>query len=91
MSQAASFLPLSAFPTGIGALARAMSPYQFNPFDLNPRCDAGWKGSRLRCVCHDSLVRLLILRRRGSPTVRRAFSQRGSERGRSSGFPPACP
>lgn len=36
MSQSASFLPLSAFPSGFGALARAMSPYQFNPFDLNP-------------------------------------------------------
>ncbi len=36
MSDAASFLPLAALPAGVGALARALSPYQFNPFDLNP-------------------------------------------------------
>ncbi len=32
MSAAASFLP----PAAMGAFARALSPYQFNPFDLNP-------------------------------------------------------
>ncbi|MDE2362609.1 MAG: patatin-like phospholipase family protein [Hyphomicrobiales bacterium] len=36
MSDAASFLPLTAFPAGLAPLARALSPYHFNPFDLNP-------------------------------------------------------
>ena len=36
MSAASSFLPLTAIPAGFEALAQALSPYQFNPFDLNP-------------------------------------------------------
>ena len=36
MSVASSFLPLSVIPPGVEALAQALSPYQFNPFDLNP-------------------------------------------------------
>ncbi len=36
MSAASSFLPLTAIPPGMEALAQTLSPYQFNPFDLNP-------------------------------------------------------
>ena len=36
MSVASSFLPLSVIPPGVEALAQALSPFQFNPFDLNP-------------------------------------------------------
>lgn len=36
MSAASSFLPMTAMPPGMEALAQAFSPYQFNPFDLNP-------------------------------------------------------
>lgn len=36
MSAASSFLPLNAIPPGMEILAQALSPYQFNPFDLNP-------------------------------------------------------
>ena len=45
MSEAAAFLPsasLSASPmgAGLGFVARALSPYQFNPFNLNPLREA---------------------------------------------------
>jgi NTE family protein len=36
MSASSAFLPLSVIPPGVEALAQALSPYQFNPFDLNP-------------------------------------------------------
>ena len=36
MSVASSFLPLNVIPPGVEALAQALSPFQFNPFDLNP-------------------------------------------------------
>ena len=36
MSAASSFLPMTAIPPGMEVLAQALSPYQFNPFDLNP-------------------------------------------------------
>ncbi|MFT4096268.1 MAG: patatin-like phospholipase family protein [Rhodoblastus sp.] len=36
MSAASSFLPMTALPPGMEALAQTLSPYQFNPFDLNP-------------------------------------------------------
>ena len=36
MSVGSAFLPLTAIPAGFEALAQALSPYQFNPFDLNP-------------------------------------------------------
>ncbi len=36
MSVSSAFLPLSVIPPGVEALAQALSPYHFNPFDLNP-------------------------------------------------------
>ncbi len=36
MSAASSFLPLTAIPAGLEALAQTLAPFQFNPFDLNP-------------------------------------------------------
>jgi NTE family protein len=45
MSHSASFLPATSFATamlgaGFGAFTRALSPAQFNPFDLNPLREA---------------------------------------------------
>ncbi len=36
MSASSAFLPLTAMAPGMEALAQTFSPYQFNPFDLNP-------------------------------------------------------
>ncbi len=45
MSRTTSFLPATSFATaafgaGLSAFTRALSPYQFNPFDLNPLREA---------------------------------------------------
>lgn len=36
MSETASVLKMATLPPGVGALARSLSPYQLNPFDINP-------------------------------------------------------
>ena len=60
MSEAASFLPMTAFPPGMGAIARAMSPYQFNPFDLNPLRRALAEEVDFERLRADAPVRLLV-------------------------------
>ena len=56
MSAAAAFLPsasLSASPigAGLGLVARSLSPYQFNPFNLNPLREALARRGRFRSAC----------------------------------------
>ena len=40
MSAAAAFLPSASLAAGLGLVMRAMSPYQLNPFNLNPLREA---------------------------------------------------
>jgi NTE family protein len=71
-SQSAAFLP-KAVTMPLGFLARAMSPYQFNPFDLNPlrrALEAHVDFERLR---HLSSPRLLIAATRVSTASLRIF------------------
>ena len=71
-SQSAAFLP-KAVTLPLGFLARAMSPYQFNPFDLNPlrvALEAHVDFERLR---HLSSPRLLIAATRVSTASLRIF------------------
>ncbi len=73
MSSASSFLPLTAIPTGLEVLAQAFSPYQFNPFDLNPLKRALEREidfDRLRAA---STPRLLIATTRVSDGMLRIF------------------
>jgi NTE family protein len=73
MSEAASFLPMSALPPGIGALARSLSPYQFNPFDLNPLRRALTDEVDFDRLRRDCPVRLLIAATRVSDGALRIF------------------
>lgn len=72
VSQTASFLP-KAVTAPLGLLTRAMSPYQFNPFDLNPlrqALEAHIDFERLR---HVETPRLLIAATRVSTSSLRIF------------------
>jgi NTE family protein len=65
MSATASFLPATSFATaaldaGFGAMARALSPYQFNPFDLNPLRNALAAEIDFEALRARSPVKLLI-------------------------------
>ncbi len=73
MSEAASFLPMAAIPRSMGALARAMSPYQFNPFDLNPLRSALADEIDFERLRAESPVRLLIAATRVSDGALRIF------------------
>ncbi|MGO8739421.1 patatin-like phospholipase family protein [Rhodoblastus sp.] len=72
VSQSAAFLPKAA-TVPLGFLARALSPYQFNPFDLNPlrrALETHIDFDRLR---HVSAPRLLIAATRVSTASLRIF------------------
>ncbi|WP_296709440.1 patatin-like phospholipase family protein [Rhodoblastus sp.] len=72
VSKSAAFLP-KAVTLPLGFMARAMSPYQFNPFDLNPlrvALEAHVDFERLR---HLSSPRLLIAATRVSTASLRIF------------------
>jgi NTE family protein len=73
MSDAASFLPISSVPPGLEALARAMSPYHFNPFDLNPLRDALATEVDFARLSRESSLRLLIAATRVSDGALRIF------------------
>lgn len=70
VSQSALFLP-KAVTLPMGFLARALSPYQFNPFDLNPLKKALEDHVDFELLRHSSSPRLLIAATRvGTATLR---------------------
>jgi hypothetical protein len=65
MSEAAAFAPSAAFSAsaigaGLGLVARALWPYQLNPFDLNPLRDALAAEVDFAALRARSPIRLLI-------------------------------
>ena len=73
ISDAASFLPAPLAPVGMGALMKAMAPFQFNPFDLNPlrrALEAEVDFEQLRAA---SPVRLMVAATRVSDGSLRIF------------------
>ena len=71
-SQTATFLP-KAVTVPLGFLARALSPYQFNPFDLNPLRVALEDHVDFERLRHVSSPRLLIAATRVSTSSLRIF------------------
>ncbi|MCI4678474.1 patatin-like phospholipase family protein [Rhodoblastus acidophilus] len=72
VSQSAAFLP-KAVTLPFGFLARALSPYQFNPFDLNPLRVALESHIDFERLRHVSSPRLLIAATRVSTASLRIF------------------
>ncbi|MFV0281777.1 MAG: patatin-like phospholipase family protein [Rhodoblastus sp.] len=73
MSTASSFLPLAAIPPGVEALTRMLSPYQFNPFDLNPLRQALARDIDFERLRANRTLRLLIAATRVSDGALRIF------------------
>ena len=72
VSKGAAFLP-KAVTLPLGFMARAMSPYQFNPFDLNPLRVALESHVDFERLRHSSSPRLLIAATRVSTASLRIF------------------
>jgi NTE family protein len=79
MSAAAAFVPSAAlaaspFAAGLGLVARALSPYQFNPFNLNPLREALAAEVDFERLNAHSPLRLLIGATRVRDGMLRVFS-----------------
>ncbi|HUO55171.1 MAG TPA: patatin-like phospholipase family protein [Rhodoblastus sp.] len=72
VSHSATFLP-KAVTLPLGFVARALSPYQFNPFDLNPLRDALEQAIDFERLRHVTSPRLLIAATRVSTASLRIF------------------